>query len=32
MAKKLLNPPGFSNLDEIDTWLYDLHIWECGRH
>ena len=29
MAKKLLNPPVLSNVDEIDSWLHDLQIWEC---
>ena len=27
--KKLLNPPVLSNVDEIDSWLHDLQIWEC---
>ena len=26
---KLLNPPGLSNIDEIDFWLHGLQIWEC---
>ena len=29
MAKKLLNPPVLSNVNEIDSWLHDLQIWEC---
>ena len=27
--KKLLNQPVLSNVDEIDSWLYDLQIWKC---
>ena len=26
---KLLNPPGLSNIDEIDFWLHGLQIWQC---
>ena len=29
MAKKLLTPPVLNNVDEIDSWLHDLQIWEC---
>ena len=28
-AKKLLNPPVLSNVDNIDSWLHDLQIWNC---
>ena len=29
MAIKLLNTPLFSIVDEIDSWLDNLQIWEC---
>ena len=28
-AKKLLNPPVLSDVDNIDSWLHDLQIWKC---
>ena len=31
-GKKLSNSPTFSNVDEINSWLHDLKIWECYRH
>ena len=28
-AKKLLNPPVLSDVDNIDSWLHDIQIWKC---
>ena len=27
--KKLLTLPALSNIEEVDSWLYDLEIWQC---
>lgn len=27
--KKLLTLPVLSNIEEVDSWLYDLEIWQC---
>ena len=27
-AKKLLNPPVLSDVNNIDSWLHDLQIWK----
>ena len=28
-SKQSLNPPVLSNIEEIDSWLYDLQKWHC---
>ena len=28
-STKVLNPAMFSNIEEIDSWLSDLQVWQC---